>query len=174
MQYCRDARHGLRVERSQTREAGAFRGLLLEIELRCPWVPMWARLHRRERKTGILTVYVPMTSFPLPGGSTLKWEERQCSLWRRWMASWYHAEQLRNCPKVLNTFTLSAAQYCIFSRKLDRFLNMVVVRRARESTETLGPIKDRANFDGGIGTNTGPWATDVNLCYVSRHAKNKI
>lgn len=67
-----------------------------------------------------------------------------------------------------------------FITKLNRILNIVVVRRARESTGPLGPTKDRANFgrtinmNWEIGTHTCPRATDVNLCHASRHTKNKI
>jgi hypothetical protein len=40
IQNCRDTRHGVRVDRSQARETGAFRDISLEIELHCPWLPM--------------------------------------------------------------------------------------------------------------------------------------
>ena len=64
--------------------------------------------------------------------------------------------------------------------KLNGLLNIVVVRRARESTNALGPIKDRANLtrtinvNREIGTDTCSWATHVNLYHASRHAKNRI
>ena len=74
------------------------------------------RLHRRERKTGILAVYVPMTSSPLPGGST--WDEKKGNIHYdedEW-GSFYLRISCRTNEKLPKAciFTLSAAQVRIY------------------------------------------------------------
>jgi hypothetical protein len=60
------------------------------------------------------------------------------------MASLYHAERLRSCQKFALSHLSAAQDRICHKTNLNGFF--VVVRRARESTDALGPIKDRANW----------------------------
>ena len=71
------------------------------------------------------------------------------------------------------TFTIECGARTAFIMELNGFSNIVVVRRTRESTDALRPVKRSGYVNGEMGHRYMPLSNVRKSVHASRHAKNK-
>ena len=89
---------------------------------------------------------------------------------------------IEKLPKVCTFRRIQLRRKTAIVTELNRFLNIVVVRQTRESTDALGPIKkfgqiwqdNQCEQKDRHRKYVCPWVTHVNLCRISRYAENRI